>query len=136
MDAFHAECTHFASKRDTPDPSDNSLRKLGRHEILELACVLPLSPPMKPRRKLRTAGDAARAWLRVEVLGDYTICSQARAYAEYRVFAALTQITDTEKVRHARVVLRSVSGEGSRDRVACTVTVALDGSNHLRVSGR
>ena len=72
--------------------------------------------------------------MRIEVLGGDEISAQARAYAEYRVFAALTQITESEQVRHARVVLRSVSGGRSCDRVSCTVTVAfVDGLNPLRI---
>jgi ribosome-associated translation inhibitor RaiA len=71
--------------------------------------------------------------MRVEVVGGDMISAQARTYAEYRVFAALTHITETQQVRLARVVLRSVNGEGSCDRVACTVTVALDGSDSFRV---
>jgi ribosome-associated translation inhibitor RaiA len=104
-----------------------------RREILGLACLLRLSHPMKSGTKLRTSGDEARAAVRVEVLGEDTIGSQARAYAEYRVFAALTQITEAQKVRRARVVLRPVNGRGSCDRVACTVTIALDGADSLRV---
>src|SRR5687767_9331287 len=103
-----------------------------RRKILDLACLLPLSHPMKPRQELRTSDDELRASVRVEVLGDDTISSQARAYAEYRVFAALTQITETRKVRRARVVLRSVNEEGSCDRVACAVTVVRDGADSLR----
>jgi ribosome-associated translation inhibitor RaiA len=86
---------------------------------------------MKAARELRRSADEARASVRVEVVGDDTICSQARAYAEYRVFAALTQITEARKVRRARVVLRSVGRES--DRVACTVKVVLDGTGSLRV---
>jgi ribosome-associated translation inhibitor RaiA len=104
-----------------------------RRKILGLACLLPLSHPMKPGRKLRTSSDEARAAVRVEVLGEDTISSQARAYAEYRVFAALTRIPEAQNVRRARVVLRSVDGEGSGDRVACTVTISLDGADSLRV---
>ena len=44
--------------------------------------------------------------MRIEVVGGDTISQQARTYAEYRVFAALTQFADAEKVRRARVVLR------------------------------
>jgi hypothetical protein len=104
-----------------------------RNEILELACLLPLSHPMKPARKLRTSADEARASIRIEVLGGDAISSQARAYAEYRVFAALTQITESQQIRRARVVLRSVNGGRSCDRVSCTVRVALDGLDPLRV---
>ncbi len=41
--------------------------------------------------------------MRIEVVGLDTINQQARTYAEYRVFAALTQFADTETVRRARV---------------------------------
>ena len=104
-----------------------------RKEILELACLLPLSYSMKPARKLHTSTDEARASVRIEVLGGDGISSQARAYAEYRVFAALTQISESQQVRGARVVLRSLNGRGSCGRVSCTATVALDGLDPLRV---
>jgi len=104
-----------------------------RNEILELARLLPLSYPMKPARKLRTSTDEAPASVRIEVLGGDAISSQARAYAEYRVFSALTRITESQQIRRARVVLRPVDGPGSCDRVSCTVTVALDGLGPLRV---
>ena len=62
--------------------------------------------------------------MRVEVIGDDAISHQARTYAEYRVFAALTQSTDTEKVRRVRVQLRPlVSARGS-------------GGNRLHSDGR
>jgi ribosome-associated translation inhibitor RaiA len=88
---------------------------------------------MKPVRKLRTSTDEAPASVRIEVLGGDAISPQARAYAEYRVFAALTQIRERQQVRRARVVLRSVNGGRSCDRVSCTVTVALNGLNPLRI---
>jgi hypothetical protein len=88
---------------------------------------------MTPARKVRTPTDATRASIRIEVLGADPISSQARVYAEYRMFAALTQIAESQQIRRARVVLRSVSGGGTCDRVSCTVTVALDGLDHFRV---
>jgi ribosome-associated translation inhibitor RaiA len=102
-----------------------------RREILELACLLPLCHPMKLGRTL--GASEARASVRVEVLGEAPISSQARAFAEYRVFAALTHIAEAQKVRRARVVLRSINGESGCDRVSCTVTVTVDGSDALRV---
>jgi hypothetical protein len=84
---------------------------------------------MKPARTILTSADEARASIRIEVLGGDAVGSQARAYAEYRVFAALTQITESQQIRRARVVLRSVNGA----RVSCTVTVSLDGLDPLRV---
>ena len=71
--------------------------------------------------------------MRITVLGEDAISLQARTYAEYRVFAALTQFAEAEKVRWARVVLRRVTRKGACDSVACTVRVALDGSDSLRI---
>ena len=84
---------------------------------------------------LRLAGAAAEARVSVgvDVVGEHTICAQARAYAEYRVFAALTEITEAQGVRRARVVLRSVNGEDRCALVTCIVTVALDGTEPFRV---
>lgn len=71
--------------------------------------------------------------MRIEVVGEGTISQQARTYAEYRVFAALTQCTEADKVRRVRVLLRPVSrGSGCGD-IACTVTVALDGPESFRI---
>ena len=71
--------------------------------------------------------------MRIEVLGQDAISWQARTYAQYRVFAALTRFAGAEKVRWARVVLRAVTRNGACDSVACTVTVGLDGSDSLRI---
>ena len=89
---------------------------------------------MKPATQLQGSADEARVSVRVDVVGEHPICAQARAYAEYRVFAALTQITETPRVRRARVVLRSVNGKGGGcECVTCTVTVALGGAESFRV---
>jgi hypothetical protein len=98
----------------------------------ELASLLPLSQSMKPATQLPGSADEARVSVRVDVVG-HTICAQARAYAEYRVFAALTQITETQRVRRARVVLRSVNGEGRSELITCTVTVVLGRAESFRV---
>jgi hypothetical protein len=71
--------------------------------------------------------------MRIEVIGEDAISHQARTYAEYRVFAALTQSTDTEKVRRVCVQLRPlVPGRGSGG-IACTVTVEWEGHDSLRI---
>ena len=49
------------------------------------------------------------------------------------MFAALTHISERQRIRRARVVLRPVCGGRSCDRVSCTVTVALDGLDPVRV---
>ena len=69
--------------------------------------------------------------MRIEVIGDDTISRQARTYAEYRVFAALTQITNADKVRHVRVLLRPIRSRTACEDIACNVTVALEGSDSL-----
>jgi ribosome-associated translation inhibitor RaiA len=71
--------------------------------------------------------------MRIHVLAEDGISPQARTYAEYRVFAALSQIVDTEQVRDARVVLRPMKRQGGGEAVSCTVTVALDPAGALRV---
>jgi ribosome-associated translation inhibitor RaiA len=71
--------------------------------------------------------------MHIYVLGDETISSQARTYAEYRVFAALTQLAGAEQVRDARVVLRRANRTRAGEGVTCLVTVTLAGSSPLRV---
>ena len=71
--------------------------------------------------------------MRIEVVGADTISQQARTYAEYRVFAALTQLANAEKVRRVRVVLRPVDPGGGCDSIACSVTVALEGADPIRI---
>ena len=70
--------------------------------------------------------------MRIEVVGGDTISQQARTYAEYRVFAALTRFV-TEKVRRARVVLRPADRRRRCDGITCTVTVALEGADSIRI---
>ena len=71
--------------------------------------------------------------MRIEVLGEGTISAQARTYAEYRLFAALSQIVDTNRVKHARLVLQRTKPSRTGDSVSCTVTVDIEGSNSLRI---
>ena len=71
--------------------------------------------------------------MRIEVVAADTISQQARTYAEYRVFAALTQFADAERIRRARVVLRPVNRGRDCDDIACTVTIALEGADSFRI---
>lgn len=72
--------------------------------------------------------------MRIEVVGDRAISQQARTYAEYRLFAALTQLSEeTGKVRRVRAVLREVPSGTDCAGVACTVTVRLQGSDSIRI---
>ena len=73
---------------------------------------------------------------RIHVVGDdNAISSQARTYAEYRVFSALTR--HALKFRRARILLRPSEDHDTCDRVICAVSVALEpsGSARVRVTG-
>jgi ribosome-associated translation inhibitor RaiA len=70
--------------------------------------------------------------MRIRVTAAEEISPQARTYAEYRVFAALSQLVGTERVRDASVVLRRARQRWG-DGVSCTVTVALHGAAPLRI---
>jgi hypothetical protein len=71
--------------------------------------------------------------MRIEVAGEGAISQQARTYAEYRVFAALTQFSDADKVERVRVLLRSAKPGDGREVVACTVTVELSRLSSFRI---
>ena len=69
---------------------------------------------------------------RIHVVADHNaIRSQARTYAEYRVFAALTR--HDLKFRRARVLLRATEDRGSCDSATCAVSVSLEPSGSVRV---
>ena len=74
--------------------------------------------------------------MRIQVRGDDTIDQQARTYAEYRVFAALTQLARAEQVRDVRIALRRNNRHGAGDSVACLITVLVAGSKPIRVLAR
>jgi ribosome-associated translation inhibitor RaiA len=70
--------------------------------------------------------------MRIEILGEGSIGPQARTYAEYRLFAALSEVVGTARVRHARLMLRR--SKDKRDcGVSCTVTVEIDGGEVRRI---
>jgi hypothetical protein len=71
--------------------------------------------------------------MRIHVLAEDGISLQARTYAEYRLFAALSQLVAIEHVRDASVVLRRVGDERGCDSVECSVAVSLDGSRVWRI---
>jgi hypothetical protein len=62
--------------------------------------------------------------MRIDVVGAGAISQQARTYAEYRVFAALTQFSDADQVERVRVQLRPVKLGSGGEVIACTATVA------------
>lgn len=61
--------------------------------------------------------------MRIEVVGDDSISRQARTYAEYRLFAALSQAVDTRRVRSASLALRRPRSNRHCDSVLCTVSI-------------
>src|SRR5690349_4637247 len=103
MAAFHLEgIVSLRNDASTPRPSLalQMLRKQGfRRPAICLHCHSMLEG--------RQSEDSVS--MRIEVVGDETISSQARTYAEYRVFAALTRATGTRDARSARVTLRPLN---------------------------
>jgi ribosome-associated translation inhibitor RaiA len=71
--------------------------------------------------------------MRIEVLGEHSISQQARSYAEYRLFAVLSQVVDTARVRHARLVLRRTKHGQDSQSVSCTVTIEIDSNDMFRI---
>lgn len=70
--------------------------------------------------------------MRISVIGDDSIGAQARTYAEYRLFAALSAVADTRRVRSASVVLRRATSRRRGDGVLCTVRVELNDDDVAR----
>jgi len=71
--------------------------------------------------------------MRIKIVGDESISRQARAYAEYRLFAALSQLLDTGQVDHASLVLSRAKSTRRSGGVVCTVTVELNGGGVTRL---
>ena len=71
--------------------------------------------------------------MRIKVIGDDSISPQTRAYAEYRLFAALTQVLDAGRVQNASLVLGRAKSRRRCDGVVCTVTVELRGGDVTRL---
>lgn len=70
--------------------------------------------------------------MRIKVVGDDSISRQARTYAEYRLFAALSQVLDTGQVKNASLVLRRAKSRHG-DGVVCTVAVELNDGETTRL---
>ncbi|PYR89359.1 MAG: hypothetical protein DMF84_24355 [Acidobacteria bacterium] len=73
--------------------------------------------------------------MRIEVIDtDDSTTPQARAYAEYRLFATLAR--HTRLIRSVRVVLAHAERNGSADCVTCAVNLMLEsGSARARARG-
>ena len=88
---------------------------------------------------LRPAGPrlASMVFMHIEINADDAINRQARTYAEYRLFAALSQVIGTRRTRNASLVLRWTKSKRGRAGVLCTVTIeSNDGAvSRLRAYG-
>ena len=71
--------------------------------------------------------------MRIEVVGEHSIIQQARSYAEYRLFAVLSQVVDTGRVRRARLALRRTKHRPDSESVSCTVTIEIDKGEMFRI---
>lgn len=71
--------------------------------------------------------------MRIEIVGDESISRQARTYAEYRLFAAVSQAMDTSRVRTAALGLGRARSGRYGDSVVCTVTIEMDDGDATRV---
>jgi ribosome-associated translation inhibitor RaiA len=76
----------------------------------------------------------SRMDLPIAVVADDSISPQARTYAEYRVFAALSRMP--HPLFEAQVVLRSTTASAPKPGVTCTVTVVVQSGDALRVRAR
>ena len=73
--------------------------------------------------------------MHIEIIGDDSIGHQARVYAEYRLFAALSQTLDTREVKRASLVLRRTTKGRHAGGVVCTVTIDMRNGEVTRLSG-
>lgn len=71
--------------------------------------------------------------MRIQVIGDDSVGRQALIYAEYRLFAALSEAVQTERIQRAVLVLRRVALD-TDDSTLCTITVEVDRGNLLHVT--
>jgi ribosome-associated translation inhibitor RaiA len=71
--------------------------------------------------------------MRIEIIGDDSISRQARIYAEYRLFAAVSRIVDTARVKNASLAVRRAPSRRCDTGVLCTVTVELNSGDVARI---
>ncbi|MGE3274429.1 MAG: hypothetical protein AB7O67_04915 [Vicinamibacterales bacterium] len=74
--------------------------------------------------------------MQIQVRGDDSINQQALTYAEYRLFAAVSEVFDVGRVHRANLELRSVEREEGCPVVHCVATVDVVGGERLHVSTR
>ena len=73
--------------------------------------------------------------MHIHILGDDSVGDQARTYAEYRLFAALSQALDTRRVRSASLALRRAKTGRHAGGVRCSVTIELHDGQVMRLKG-
>ena len=71
--------------------------------------------------------------MHIEIVGDESFDQQARAYAEYRLFDALSHVIDADQVRHARLVLRRPTHKRNGAGVSCEVILEIRDADVLRI---
>ena len=71
--------------------------------------------------------------MRIKVIGDDSISRQTRAYGEYRLFSALTQVLDAARVQNASLVLNRAKSRRHCEGVVCTMAVELHGGDVTRL---
>ena len=71
--------------------------------------------------------------MHIEIIGDESFDQQPRAYAEYRLFDALSHVIDADQVRHARLVLRRPTHKRNGDGVSCEVILEIRDADVLRI---
>jgi hypothetical protein len=71
--------------------------------------------------------------MQIEILGEGSISPQTRTYAEYCLFAALSEVIDSARVRRAALVLRRATRRHGGEGVSCTVTVEIERGEVLRI---
>jgi hypothetical protein len=71
--------------------------------------------------------------MHIDVVGDESISRQARSYAEYRLFAALPFVVDTNRVRRSLLLLRRADEDDRCAGTICAVSIELDNGEVLRL---
>jgi len=74
--------------------------------------------------------------MRIHVIGENSISRQARTYAEYRLFAALSEATDTYRIRGAVLILGQTDDGRTGSRAHCAVSIETDRGERLRIRTR
>ena len=74
--------------------------------------------------------------MHIQVIGDESISRQARTYAEYRLFAALSEVFSTQRIHSAFLELTRTESPRGRPHVVCVVTIAADSGECLRIRTR